>query len=127
MHRPVHFEIHASDVERARTFYTTLFGWKIEQWGDQPYWLIDTGEEGPGIHGGLTVREGPQPDADTPKSAYVVTMDVAEIDRKTADAEDAGAVVVEPKMPIPGMGWVVYLLDTENNTFGLFQSDENAG
>ena len=27
----VHFEIPADDVERARNFYSTLFGWKIEK------------------------------------------------------------------------------------------------
>ena len=27
----VHFEIPADDVERARKFYSTLFGWKIEK------------------------------------------------------------------------------------------------
>lgn len=26
----VHFEIPADDLERAKTFYTKLFGWKIE-------------------------------------------------------------------------------------------------
>lgn len=26
----VHFEIPAEDVDRARKFYSTLFGWKIE-------------------------------------------------------------------------------------------------
>ena len=27
----VHFEIPADDVERARGFYSTLFGWRIEK------------------------------------------------------------------------------------------------
>src|ERR1044072_5846453 len=44
MPRPVHFEIHATDPQAAVTFYEQVFGWKIEQWGDQPYWLITTGD-----------------------------------------------------------------------------------
>ena len=28
----VHFEIPTDDSERAKKFYTDLFGWKIEKW-----------------------------------------------------------------------------------------------
>ena len=31
-----------------------------------------------------------------------------------------------PKMPIPGVGWLAYLKDTEGNVFGLMQSDPSA-
>lgn len=30
----VHFEIPADDIDRARKFYSELFGWKIEKWDD---------------------------------------------------------------------------------------------
>ena len=29
----VHFEIHFDEAERARKFYTELFGWKVEKLG----------------------------------------------------------------------------------------------
>jgi len=39
----VHFEIPADDVERAKKFYSTLFGWKIEKPpGEMDYWMIST-------------------------------------------------------------------------------------
>ena len=47
----VHFEIPAGDVERARGFYSTLFGWRIEKIevrndGDTiDYWIISTSSE----------------------------------------------------------------------------------
>ena len=28
----VHFEIPADDVDRAKKFYSELFGWKMEKW-----------------------------------------------------------------------------------------------
>jgi len=37
-----------------------------------------------------------------------------------------GAQVVLPKMPIPGVGWLVYCKDTEGNIFGMMQADPNA-
>ena len=39
----VHFEIHASEPQRLIDFYSGLLGWKFTQFGDQPYWSIDTG------------------------------------------------------------------------------------
>ncbi len=58
MPRPVHFEIHADDPERAAAFYRSVFDWEIEKWeGPREYWLVTTGPEGtPGINGGLMKR-----------------------------------------------------------------------
>src|SRR5271154_5487358 len=60
MPRPIHFEIHAENPQRAIKFYTDLFGWTFSKWnGPQDYWLIKTGEPGtPGIDGGLLPRRG---------------------------------------------------------------------
>ena len=33
---------------------------------------------------------------------------------------------VTPKMPIPGMGYMVMCTDTENNGFGIFEADQTA-
>ena len=40
----VHFEIHGSEPQRLIDFYSELFGWSFTQFGDMPYWSIDTGE-----------------------------------------------------------------------------------
>jgi hypothetical protein len=37
-----------------------------------------------------------------------------------------GGKVVVPKMAVPGMGYLAICLDTENNTFGIWETDENA-
>jgi hypothetical protein len=34
-----------------------------------------------------------------------------------------GGKVVVPRTPVPGMGWLVCLEDTEGNVFGLWQPD----
>ena len=56
MSRTVHFEIQASKPQALIDFYSTLFGWKFKQWGENEYWLIDTGTRKPGIDGGLLPR-----------------------------------------------------------------------
>ena len=39
----VHFEIFATDVERAREFYENVFGWTFEAGGPPDFYLIATG------------------------------------------------------------------------------------
>ena len=121
MPRPVHFEIHADDVQRAVKFYGDLFGWKIENWGGPAdYWLVTTGDDNePGINGAIMKR----PD---PEAAGVNYINVESIDQFTEKAERSGGSVVMPKMPIPGIGYAAVCKDTEGNPFGLFQDDSAA-
>ena len=37
--RVIHFEIPASDPATVVKFVQDTFGWKIDKYGDQPYWL----------------------------------------------------------------------------------------
>ena len=74
MPRPVHFEIHASDPQRLIDFYSEVFGWNFERWGEIPYWVITTGDEDMGINGGLTQRQGPPPAADAPINGNVFVV-----------------------------------------------------
>lgn len=128
--RPVHFEIHAADPERAKAFYEALFGWTISKWdGPAPYWLIKTGEDGEtGINGGMVRRMGDNPDPKdpTPVVAWACTVGVDDCEAYVDKALSLGGVVALPKMAIPGVGWLAYVKDTESNIFGLMQSDPSA-
>ena len=91
MPRPIHFEIHADNAERAIAFYTRLFGWQFSQWAGQPYWLVKTGEPGtPGIDGGLMPRRGPGPADMAAVNAFVCTVDVTDLDAMVVRLVDAG-------------------------------------
>ncbi|HZJ44009.1 MAG TPA: VOC family protein [Pyrinomonadaceae bacterium] len=126
MPRVIHFEIHAGDPDRAVKFYESLFGWTFQKWeGPMDYWLVTTGPDSqPGINGGLLRRQG-EIDGQA-VIAYVCTIDVENIDASIAKAQSLGSQVVVPKMPIPGMGWLVYYKDTEGNIFGMMQADPEA-
>jgi predicted enzyme related to lactoylglutathione lyase len=127
MPRPIHFEIHADNTERAIAFYSRLFGWKFSQWADQPYWLVKTGEAGtPGIDGGLLPRRGPGPADMAAVNAFVCTVDVSDLDAMVTRLVEAGGTIALPKMPIPTMGWLAYGKDTEGNLFGMMQMDAKA-
>jgi len=121
MARVVHFEVPADDPERSIKFYETVFGWTIEKWdGPIEYWLIMTGDEDkPGIDGGLARREDPETGVEN-------TIDVKNLDQTLAAVKANGGTILRPRMAVPGVGWMAYIKDTEGNTFGLMESDENA-
>ncbi len=127
--RPTHFEIHADDVERAVKFYTEVFGWEIKQWGTEPYWMVMTAPQDskePGINGGLLKRPCPAPKAEQGTNAFVCTMVVDNYDEIAKKVIAAGGVEAMPKFALAGMAWQGYYLDTEGNTFGLHQVDQEA-
>jgi uncharacterized protein len=130
MTRPIHFEIHAAEPERAIGFYELLLGWSFTRWdGPMPYWLITTGPEAePGINGGLVARMGanPDPQEPTPVVGYVCTVGIDDVDAYVEKALQLGGVVALPKMAVPGIGWLAYVKDTESNLLGLMQSDPSA-
>jgi uncharacterized protein len=120
MPRVVHFEISADDMDRARAFYETVFGWEFKKWdGPAEYWTVTTGpNDHPGINGGLFKRKGPV--------GHVNTVEVPDLDDSVAKVEANGGKVVMPKMAIQGVGWLVYCQDTEESVFGVMQPDPTA-
>ena len=120
----MHFEIPADDVERAKTFYKRVFGWKFESYptppGEDEYFMVMAKDGENGINGGLMKRKMPgQP------FANYVTVD--SIDQMLAAANASGARTALPKQEIGGgMGWIAAFLDPENNLIGLHQIGPSA-
>lgn len=117
MSRPIHFEIHGDDPVAATEFYSALFGWKVEQWGDQPYWLYTTGEEEPGIDGASS------PSQDHGQKV-VLTVQVENLEASIEAARTAGGTVIMESAPIPGVGTLSQVLDPNGVLVGLLQPEE---
>lgn len=120
MARVVHFEIPAADPDDAVAFYQKVFGWQISKWeGPQDYWIIKTGEpEEAGIDGAITRKEN--------LAATTNTVDVASVDESSQKVMEAGGKIVVPKMAVPGVGYMVYCADLDDNVFGMMQADPSA-
>lgn len=114
----VHFEIPADDVERAKKFYSTLFGWEIKKAQGMDYWMIETAGE-KSIGGGMMKRQAP---------GQTITnyMDVPSVDEYSAKVKKLGGRIIVPKQAVPGMGYFAVCLDMENNAFGLWEADKDA-
>ena len=80
----------------------------------------------PGINGGLLFRKGSSPEEGQAVNAYVCTIEVDMIDAYLNKALKAGVSIALLKMPVKGVGWLIYCKDTEGNIFGMLQSDEKA-
>jgi predicted enzyme related to lactoylglutathione lyase len=130
MSRVVHFEIQADDVERAKAFYSAVFGWTFQDWSGatgSTYWGVVTGPEDQlGINGGLLQRSVSAPPLEQGTNAYVCTIAVDDYDGTEGRILDAGGQVALPKMALKGMAWQGYYIDPEGNTFGIHQPDPNA-
>jgi uncharacterized protein len=121
----VHFEIPADDVERSRKFYSDLFEWKFEKWpgmeSGMEYWIINTtdNEGGKAVGGGMMKRQNPQ-------QGITNFIDVTSVDEYSAKVQSLGGKIVAPKQAVPTMGFFAVCLDTENNTFGIWETNQNA-
>ena len=131
----VHFEIPADDIERSKKFYTDLFGWKIEKLSvkedsrltsvatAQPieYWIITTTDDkgNKAVGGGIMKRQMPE---------HRVTnyVGVKSVDEYSAKVEKLGGKVIAPKHAVSGMGYFVLCIDTENNAFAIWETNEKA-
>ena len=117
MSRIVHFELPYDEAGRARKFYEEVFGWQIQGWGDAPaYQLATTGSDGLGIDGALYQRR-------TPDLGVLIYVAVPDLLETLAQAERAGASLVQPKTQIGGVGWSAVIQDPEGNMLGLFESE----
>lgn len=128
MNRVVHFEIQADDLDRAAKFYRDIFGWVIERWPglEMEYRMVMTAPQDskePGISGGLLKRPTKTPPTECGANSFVCTIDVENFDETAKKIETAGGKIAMPKFALKGMAWVGYFIDTEGNTFGLFQAD----
>jgi predicted enzyme related to lactoylglutathione lyase len=121
MPRVIHFEIPSDNPEGLSGFYKKVFNWEtVKAPGPMEYWLTKTGEGAPGIDGGFLRRHHPQ-------QPMVNTIDVSSVDEALEAVVANGGKVALPKMAIPGVGWLAYFHDPENNIFGILQADTSAG
>lgn len=116
----VWFEVPADNPPRAKKFYETLFGWKIQLFpGVQDYWHIDTGGADDKPDGGLMPRKHPG----QPITNYI---NVPSVPKFMAKVEKLGGKVCQGKTAVPHMGYFAICQDTEDNMFALWEMNEGA-
>ncbi len=123
MNGVVHFEIPTDDLDRAKEFYTKVFGWVAQQVpGYEGFAIVqttETGEKGPlnpgAINGDLYKRSD--------KAPYPsVVILVPSIDEHVKKIEEAGGTILMPKQAMGDMGFMASFKDSEGNQVGLWEA-----
>ena len=130
MNPVVHFEMPYENRDRIAKFYETVFGWKMQMFGEEMgnYVLATTAESDakPGspagaINGGFFPKK-----PDWPAQYPSVVIAVEDIARSMSRVRDAGGEVLGEPMEIPGIGRYVSFLDTEGNRSSMLQPAPSA-
>ena len=115
-HPFVHVELNTTDLDRAKSFYTSLFGWTLkdeDMGGGMMYTMINVGE---GTGGGM--MKHPMPGAPSMWLPYVLVDDIR---AATDKARELGATVIRDVMEVMGAGSLSILSDPTGATLGLWQ------
>jgi predicted enzyme related to lactoylglutathione lyase len=113
----VHVELVTTDVKQAKSFYGSLFDWKLEDadmGGGMTYTMIKVGE---GTGGGMMKHPMPgQPSAWVP---YVLVDNVVAATKK---AKTLDAKIIRDVSEVPGMGSFSIIQDPTGGVLGLWQA-----
>jgi len=124
-----HFEIHATDVARAKAFYSGLFGWTFAPMTgaeEVDYHLIEGEEVGmtKGVTAGIMRRMGEAPAPGSGVRGGTMTFEVADCDESYSWALAHGGAEALPPMDYPGIGRCAYVEDGEGNIVGMITPAE---
>lgn len=87
-----YIEIPVTDLAKAREFFSALFGWTFQEWGDE-YMSFNDGR----IEGGFCLA------AETaPASGVLVIFHSADLERDLERVQSLGATISKPIFPFPG-------------------------
>jgi predicted enzyme related to lactoylglutathione lyase len=110
----VHIELTTSDVGKAKSFYKSLFDWKLKDvpmGGGMTYTMVDVGN---GTGGGMFEMPG------TP-TAWIPYAAVSDVGKSTEKARSLGATILKEKSEVPGMGWFSIFKDPTGALIALWE------
>src|SRR4029453_282132 len=113
----VHVELNRSDLAKAKQFYGSLFGWKLEEMpmpgGGGSYTMINVGE---GTGGGMMSMLPPG----TPPP-WLASVGVDDVTASTARAKQLGATVLQDVMKVGDYGTMSVIKDPTGAVIAMWQ------
>ena len=115
MPNPVtHFEIHGTDGDKTKAFYSSVFGWEIDSNNPMDYGMLSA-QDGEGIGGGITQSMDGKP-------KVTVYVEVPDLDATLASVIASGGSIVLPPSDVPGGPKLAQFADPDGNVIGLTQA-----
>lgn len=125
MNPVVHFEMPAEDRTRMAEFYTNVFGWKAQMYGEEmgnyvTVQTTETDENGrPKMPGAIGGGFYPKAQSDAHHPSVVIAVD--DIRESMSLISGAGGKLLGEPVDIPGVGAYVSFVDTEGNRVSILQ------
>ena len=122
------FEIYVDDLERAKTFYSTVLGTTFRDVPSPPdagdfrmaFFPADPDPEKMAVGGALIQMEGARSTNGCPSTTTIVYFPCVDCSVEERRVEAAGGKVHKSKFSLGEYGFSSICLDTEGNTFGLY-------
>jgi len=120
MHRVTKFDVPATTPLKSIAFYNHVFGWTFQPSKGHTKWTARVESSEHQIFGNPFMRKA--------KSAQSLTnaIEVPNVEHTLVNIRKEGGEVIVPKFPVPGIGWMAYFKDLEQNIFGIMQNDKMA-
>jgi len=106
-------EIPVTNLAKAREFFTALFGWSFQEWGDN-YMSYNDGR----LDGGF--RRASEP---APATGVLVVFFSTDLDRDLDRVQELGATISEQIFPFPG-GRRFHFVDPTGTEYAIWSADE---
>jgi uncharacterized protein len=112
----VHWEFWSKDPGKVSEFYSKVFDWKIQNYPELNYNMVDTASHG-GINGGIMTpqQNGPWPGN---MSFYI---DVDDLPSYRKRIQEAGGKILVEEQEVPGMGFFSLFSDPEGRVLGIWK------
>lgn len=119
-----HFAIFSEDTERAKSFYSQVFGWNFNDYGPGDFAQINNGSGPNGkLIGALQDRKYQLTDEKV--IGFECTINVEDVGVVAGLVEANGGEILMPKAEIPHVGWLIKFRDTEGNIVCAMQYQEH--
>lgn len=110
----VHFEVIGGDGNTLQSFYSDVFGWKIDANNPMNYGIVDNGGEG--INGGVAGA----PDGSSAHATFYVQVDDPQAALDQIDK--LGGKTIMPVSEVPGGPTIAMFTDPVGNRVGLVKT-----
>ena len=104
-------EIPVTDLKKAREFFSALFDWSFQEWGDD-YMSFSDGR----LEGGF--RRAAE---SAPATGVLIVFFSTDIDRDFDRVQELGATISEPIFPFPG-GRRFHFVDPTGTEFAIWSA-----
>lgn len=119
---PTWIDLLTSDLDHARAFYGTVFGWTFEDAGPAYGGYVNAFSDGRPVAGLM----GNSPEYQKPDT-WTTYLHTADVKATVAAAVAAGGLNCMEAMEVPEQGWMALLTDPAGATVGLWQPTGHTG